>query len=94
MVELRKRKDPTTTTPAAKRVNKTKTEASPVPKSVVAGDVITVEGFGGPVELQDGEKTDFAKLLAQSKSGVVLFTYPKASTPGCKSMGTYSTPQI
>lgn len=47
-------------------------------------DSITLEGFGGEVETNDGEKTTLAKLVESSKSGVVLFTYPKASTPGCK----------
>jgi peroxiredoxin Q/BCP len=48
------------------------------------GDVIDLEGFGGEIELQDGKKTTFKQLVAESKAGVVLFTYPKASTPGCE----------
>lgn len=48
------------------------------------GDKITLESFGGEVETNAGEKTTLAKLVEQSKAGVVLFTYPKASTPGCK----------
>ena len=48
------------------------------------GDNITLEGFGGEVETNDGEKVTLAKLVEKSKSGVVIFTYPKASTPGCK----------
>lgn len=51
---------------------------------VKVGDVVTLAGFGGEVETHDGTKTNLAKLVEQSKSGVVLFTYPKASTPGCK----------
>ncbi|EME44348.1 hypothetical protein DOTSEDRAFT_71998 [Dothistroma septosporum NZE10] len=47
------------------------------------GDSITLDGFGGEIETNDGEKTTLAKLVSESKSGVVLFTYPKASTPGC-----------
>jgi peroxiredoxin Q/BCP len=50
----------------------------------VVGSSITIEGFGGEVETNDGEKTTLKKLLDASKAGVVLFTYPKASTPGCK----------
>lgn len=50
------------------------------------GDTITIEGFGGEIETHDGAKTSLKQLLEESKSGVVLFTYPKASTPGCKSM--------
>jgi peroxiredoxin Q/BCP len=49
------------------------------------GDVITLEGFGGEFETQDGTKVTLKKLVDESKAGVVIFTYPKASTPGCKS---------
>lgn len=45
---------------------------------------IDLEGFGGEIETNDGQQTTLAKLAASSKAGVVLFTYPKASTPGCK----------
>ncbi|KAM5352599.1 hypothetical protein ACJ41O_005321 [Fusarium nematophilum] len=47
------------------------------------GDVVNLDGFGGEIETNDGEKTTLKKLVDESKSGVVLFTYPKASTPGC-----------
>jgi peroxiredoxin Q/BCP len=57
--------------------------ASSAPK---VGDVIDLEGFGGAIELQDGKKTTFKELVDESKAGVVLFTYPKASTPGCELM--------
>ncbi|KAL8727394.1 MAG: hypothetical protein Q9166_006066 [cf. Caloplaca sp. 2 TL-2023] len=53
------------------------------PKKPVVGDSINLKGFGGEIETQDGEKTNLKKLVDQSKNGVVLFTYPKASTPGC-----------
>ncbi|KAH7358052.1 thioredoxin-like protein [Plectosphaerella cucumerina] len=52
-------------------------------KKPAVGDVITIGGFGGEVETNDGEKTTLEALLEESKTGVVLFTYPKASTPGC-----------
>lgn len=48
------------------------------------GDSITLEGFGGEIQTNDEEKITLAKLVADSKAGVVLFTYPKASTPGCE----------
>ncbi|KAF2656790.1 AhpC-TSA-domain-containing protein [Lophiostoma macrostomum CBS 122681] len=48
-----------------------------------AGDTVDLAGFGGEFETHEGTKTSLAKLVEQSKSGVVLFTYPKASTPGC-----------
>ncbi|KAF2840584.1 AhpC-TSA-domain-containing protein [Patellaria atrata CBS 101060] len=47
------------------------------------GQTITLEGFGGEIETNDGVKTTLAKLVEESAGGVVLFTYPKASTPGC-----------
>ena len=50
---------------------------------LTVGESITLEGFGGEVETNDGEKTTLQKLVGESKGGVVLFTYPKASTPGC-----------
>jgi thioredoxin-dependent peroxiredoxin len=52
---------------------------------VAIGQTITLEGFGGEVETHDGQKTNLKKLVDESKAGVVLFTYPRASTPGCKS---------
>ncbi|KAL8660041.1 MAG: hypothetical protein Q9226_000119 [Calogaya cf. arnoldii] len=52
-------------------------------KSPVVGDTISLEGFGGEVESQDGAKTNLKALVEESKNGVVLFTYPRASTPGC-----------
>ncbi len=60
-------------------------------QELVAGDSIDLEGFGGVIETQAGRKTTLKKLVDDSKSGVVLFTYPKASTPGCKSDRTPST---
>ncbi|KAM0178830.1 hypothetical protein ACHAPC_008298 [Botrytis cinerea] len=50
---------------------------------VVVGETIDLKGFGGEIETNEGEKTTLEKLVSESKSGVVLFTYPKASTPGC-----------
>lgn len=49
------------------------------------GSSIDLEGFGGEIENNDGEKTNLKQLAEDSTGGVVLFTYPKASTPGCKS---------
>lgn len=64
---------------------KTNGSSKPAAKPVV-GDTITLDGFGGEVETNDGTKTTLKALVDESKSGVVLFTYPKASTPGCKHM--------
>lgn len=54
-------------------------------KKVAVGDVIDLDGFGGEIEINDGKKTTLKELVEESGSGVVVFTYPKASTPGCKS---------
>lgn len=48
------------------------------------GQTIDLDGFGGEIETNDGTKTTLKALVDASKSGVVLFTYPRASTPGCK----------
>ncbi|KAG5994667.1 hypothetical protein E4U52_000889 [Claviceps spartinae] len=52
-------------------------------KKVAVGDVIDLDGFGGEIETNDGKKTTLKELVEESGSGVVVFTYPKASTPGC-----------
>lgn len=53
-------------------------------KTVEVGATISLEGFGGVVETNEGKKTTLKELLEKSKAGVVSFTYPKASTPVCK----------
>ncbi|KAL7901607.1 thioredoxin-like protein [Trichoderma sp. SZMC 28014] len=58
-------------------------EKKPAAGKVAVGDVVDLEGFGGEIQTNDGDKTTLKKLVDDSKSGVVLFTYPKASTPGC-----------
>ncbi|KAM0797482.1 thioredoxin-like protein [Usnea florida] len=99
MVELRKRKAPADRAavppPPVKKANSVKSSNSSTKGlssangsastgiSVAVGDIITIEGFGGEIDTNDGEKVTLKKLLDESKSGVVLFTYPKASTPGC-----------
>lgn len=97
MVELRKRKAPAPLPVAEKKTKpapKPKQDAdatdndiekSPAPKVPEVDDTIDIEAFGGEFETNEGEKTTLKKLLEESKSGVVFFTYPKASTPGCKS---------
>jgi thioredoxin-dependent peroxiredoxin len=79
---------------AAKPVKKEKEAVKPAPKvdekakptkkgPPVEGDAVTLEGFGGEVKTHEGTSVTLKSLLEKSKSGVVLFTYPKASTPGC-----------
>jgi len=53
------------------------------------GEKIELEGFGGEVETNDGKKVTLAKLVEKSRHGVVLFTYPKASTPYATSSCEY-----
>jgi len=60
-----------------------KTNGAATASKVAVGSVIDLEGFGGEIETNDGTKTTLKKLVDESKAGVVLFTYPKASTPGC-----------
>jgi peroxiredoxin Q/BCP len=52
---------------------------------IAVGSTIDLEGFGGEILTNDGQKTTLKALVDESKAGVVLFTYPKASTPGCES---------
>jgi co-chaperonin GroES (HSP10) len=59
-------------------------EKAATPSALKVGDSVDLAAFGGEVETNEGTKTTLAKLLEESKGGVVLFTYPKASTPGCK----------
>lgn len=47
------------------------------------GDSIDLDGFGGDILLTDGATSNLKSLVDDSVGGVVLFTYPKANTPGC-----------
>lgn len=75
---------------------KTETKKAAEPKKaapkkdgkVAPGDIIDLEHFGGEIETNDGEKTSLKELVDESDAGVVLFTYPKASTPGCTFLPT------
>ncbi|PHH85680.1 hypothetical protein CDD83_71 [Cordyceps sp. RAO-2017] len=67
---------------AAARADDDKDKKPPAGK-VAVGDLLDLDGFGGEVETHDGQKTTLRKLVDESGAGVVLFTYPKASTPGC-----------
>ncbi|KAI1808128.1 AhpC-TSA-domain-containing protein [Daldinia bambusicola] len=68
---------------AAKPTKPADANGSSKPGKPVVGDTITLDGFGGAFETNDGKKTTLKALVDESKSGVVVFTYPKASTPGC-----------
>lgn len=53
------------------------------------GETISLNGFGKEVQTHDGKTVTLKSLVDESKAGVVLFTYPKASTPGCKSLSNH-----
>ena len=59
----------------------TKVAKGTVPKT---GETIDLDDFGGEIATNNDEKVTLGKLVQDSKAGVVLFTYPKASTPGCQ----------
>ncbi|KAK4697147.1 thioredoxin-dependent peroxiredoxin, partial [Lecanoromycetidae sp. Uapishka_2] len=96
MPELRKRKAPSEATapsPPVKKANSVKSTSSKNGESaadgptkatkVAIGNTINLEDFGGEIETNDGEKVTLKKLVEDSENGVVLFTYPKASTSTC-----------
>jgi hypothetical protein len=58
--------------------NSTKLDRSSV------GQSVNLDGFGGKITRHDGVETTMQDLVEKSGAGVVVFTYPKASTPGCK----------
>jgi peroxiredoxin Q/BCP len=78
-------KEAITGTEEPKQAKPAKANGTASTPAVAVGDTISLENFGGEVETHDGQKTNLKKLVDESKAGVVLFTYPKASTPGCKS---------
>ncbi|PYH74023.1 thioredoxin peroxidase DOT5 [Aspergillus vadensis CBS 113365] len=93
MVELRKRKAPAQA-PAAERKAKKVQESTVSRKPDVSkaisddkapkvGDKLDLDNFGGEFETDEGQKTTLKDLVDASEAGVVLFTYPRASTPGC-----------
>lgn len=103
MVELRKRpvrEEPPPKPAAPKKAKKSEEALAPNGKtenpsggaiSPNVGDTIALATFGGEVETHDGSSVTLGKLVEDSKAGVVLFTYPKASTPGCERASTYDT---
>ncbi|KPI36822.1 Peroxiredoxin [Cyphellophora attinorum] len=51
--------------------------------SYSVGTKVDLNGFGGTVTTHDGKKVTLGELASGAEKGVVVFTYPKASTPGC-----------
>ncbi|PGH01182.1 peroxiredoxin Q/BCP [Blastomyces parvus] len=52
-------------------------------KAPKVGDTIDLDKIGTDITTHDGTPTTLKSLVEQSTAGVVLFTYPRASTPGC-----------
>ena len=67
----------TTDAPGGTTNTATKLNASSV------GEAIPASLYDVAVTTHDNQSVTFKQLLDDSKSGVVIFTYPKASTPGC-----------
>ncbi|EAS35612.3 peroxiredoxin Q/BCP [Coccidioides immitis RS] len=67
----------------AKAKETEKSEPSPSREPPTVGAILDLEQYQDEVQLQDATPSSLKALLESSKNGVVLFTYPKASTPGC-----------
>lgn len=88
-----KKKAPAAKKPVAKKGEATTPKATkPAPasdntaqSSITVGSTPDLDGFGGEVLTHDDKTVTLKSLLEESKQGVILFTYPKASTPGCES---------
>ncbi|RMZ82351.1 hypothetical protein DV738_g1919, partial [Chaetothyriales sp. CBS 135597] len=94
MVELRKRPAPAegaSNSAATARPAKRGTAATAAAggkkkgkeKKDSVGKKIKLSGFGGEVTTHDNKSVAVKDLLEESSKGIVLFTYPRASTPGC-----------
>lgn len=55
------------------------------------GENLQLDGFGGEVEMTDGERATLRNLVDISVGGVIIFTYPKANTPACQSIPSTRT---
>ncbi|KAI9734921.1 MAG: hypothetical protein M1834_002001 [Cirrosporium novae-zelandiae] len=78
------KKSTSTSKPApAVTAKATKAPKAVAPDVPAIGETINLDDFDGEVQTQDGAKTTLKQLVEDSTAGVVIFTYPKASTPGC-----------
>lgn len=59
------------------------TTSVPLSPASVGKQIPDLNTFGGALETHTGTKVTFAELLSQSTGGLIVFTYPRASTPGC-----------
>ena len=89
MPDLRKRKATGATGPPRTKearlnsINEISGRGTSSTDKPTVGDLINLDDIGGEIETNDGVKVTLKLLVDRSKNGVVLFTYPKASTPGC-----------
>lgn len=70
------------TPPAANDVDKAANGSGG--SKIAVGETVNLDGFGGTVQTHDGKDVTLKELVDESLAGVVIFTYPRASTPGCK----------
>ncbi|WEW57945.1 thioredoxin peroxidase dot5 [Emydomyces testavorans] len=76
---------------SARKVKASKNQSKETKKSApsssaeipTVGTTLDLDQYQDEVHLQDGTSSSLKALVESSKNGVVLFTYPKASTPGC-----------
>ncbi|KAK5947067.1 thioredoxin peroxidase dot5 [Knufia obscura] len=62
------------------------TAALPLDASSVGKQIPNLAKFGGTLTTHTGESVSVSDLLSQvenGKGGIIIFTYPRASTPGC-----------
>jgi len=70
--------------PAVESETKATNGTSSGASKIAVGETVNLEGFGGTVQTHDGKDVTLKALVDKSGAGVVIFTYPRASTPGCK----------
>lgn len=74
----------TTTAATAESETKATNGTSSGASKIAVGETVNLDGFGGTVQTHDGKDVTLKALVDESLAGVVIFTYPRASTPGCK----------
>ena len=62
--------------------NKSKLGGVELMRNPHPGDILRLDGFGGDILLNDGQQVTLQLLINISVSGVIVFTTPKAQTPG------------
>lgn len=63
------------------------TKSEPATSELAVGQKVGANGLAAAIETHDGRKVTLQSLLDEADKqvrAVAIFTYPKASTPGCK----------